>query len=251
MPNLKDVDFGARALFTTRTLNNAAIRDLELVRARRALAYLKAKIGNVAMRNLLKDDLDRTQARSREWVGASDGRWKWGSVELIVPGPGAMAFHSYFMTMMKEDRQLELRAGHPEHFMNVPLGAHAEVIENVGQDDLPWFIRLDFTPPDTEFPAPWDSAYPAEQRLGAFINDAHGLRIGSAIHEMRDAADGLHIKLTIILPEAAPDALVDGHLQHFAVEFRNWTRLADDKAQLETNGDRLSSEAHEHCSRSD
>lgn len=227
MPDPINIDFGARALIAGRTLCDAAIRDIELARARRALAYLKAKIGNAAMRDLLKDDIEQTQARNREWVKASNGRWKWGSLELVVPGPGAAAFHEYFMTMMKEDRELELRAGHPEHFMNVPLGPHAEVIENVGHDDLPWFIRLDFTPPCTEFPAPWDPAYPAEHRLGAFINDAEGLRIGSAIHEMRDANDGLHVKLTIILPDAAPDALIEGHLHHFAVEFRNWTHGAN------------------------
>ena len=230
MADPTDIDFGARALIAGRTLDNAAIRDIELTRARRALAYLKAKIGNAAMRDLLKDDLDHTQARNRAWVEASSGRWKSGSLELVVPGPTAAAFHGYFMTMMKEDRQPELRAGHPEHFMNVPLGPHAEVIENVGQDDLPWFIRLDFMPPDTEFPAPWDPAYPAEHRLGAFINDADGLRIGSAIHEMRDIEDGLHIKLTIVLPNAAPDVLIEGHLQHFAVEFRNWTRMAEERA---------------------
>lgn len=108
--------------------------------------------------------------------------------------------------------------------------AHAwrrtEVIENVGQDDLPWLIRLDFTAPDVKFPTAWDPAYPAEHRLGAIINDGDGLRIGSAIHEMRDAEEGLHVKLTIHLPEAAPDRLVVGHLHHFSVEFRNWTRAA-------------------------
>ena len=223
MSDPTSTDFGARALIAGRTFDDAAIRGIELTRARRALAYLKAKIGNAAMRDLLKDDVSQTQARNRAWVEASGGRWKSGSLELVVPGPGAAAFHGYFMTMMKEDRQPELRAGHPEHFMNVPLGPHAEVIENVGQDDLPWFIRLDFTSPDAEFPAPWDPTYPAEHRLGAFINDADGLRIGSAIHEMRDTEDGLHVKLTIILPDAAPDHFIEGHLQHFAVEFRNWT----------------------------
>lgn len=230
MPDPADTGFGARALIAGQMLDISAIRDIELTRARRALAYLKAKIGNAAMRDLLKDDLDHTQARNRAWVEASGGRWRWGSLELVVPGPAAAVFHGYFMTMMKEDRQPELRAGHPEHFMNVPLGSHAEVIENVGQDDLPWFIRLEFTSPDAEFPAPWDPAYPAEHRLGALINDADGLRIGSAIHEMRDAEDGLHVKLTIILPDAAPDALIQGHLQHFAVEFRNWTRVANERA---------------------
>ena len=232
MSDPTNIDFGARARIGARTLDDAAIRDIELTRARSALAYLKDRIGNGAMRDLLKEDTDRSQVRTREWVRASSGRWKWGSLELTVPDPRAATFHEFFMTMMKEDRQPELRAGHPEHFMNVPLGPHAEVIENVGQDDLPWFIRLDFTPPDAEFPAPWDPAYPPDHRLGAFINDADGLRIGSAIHEMRDAADGLQIKLTVILPDAAPDALVEGHLRHFAVEFRNWTRAAQERSQL-------------------
>ncbi len=225
-----DTEFHARAIIAGRTLSDAAIRDIELARARRALAYLKAKIGNVGMRALLENDLEETRARNRAWVEASDGRWKSGVVELVVPGPSAAAFHTFFMTMMGEDRQAELRAAHPEHFMNVPLGPHAEVIENVGQDDQPWFIRLDFTPRDGLFPTAWDPAYPAEHRLGAIINDVDELRIGSAIHEMRDADDGLHVKLTIHLPEAAPDALVVGHLHHFSVEFLNWTRAAMEKA---------------------
>lgn len=230
MPEFDDADFAAFAHIGDHKLDDGDIREIELARSRRGLAYLKARIGNAGMRELLKEDLNHTQARNRSWVEASGGRWKSGVVELVVPGPGAAAFHAFFMTMMREDRQPELRAAHPEHFMNVPLGPHAEVIENVGQDDLPWFIRLDFTAPDAEFPTAWDPAYPAEHRLGAIINDADGLRIGSAIHEMRDAADGLHIKLTIHLPEAAPDAFVTGHLHHFSVEFRNWTRAAMEAA---------------------
>ena len=50
------------------------------------------------------------------------------------------------------------------------------------------------------------------------------------MHEMRDTADGTEIKFTIILPDAAPDALLDGHLRHFAVEFRNWTRMAREQS---------------------
>lgn len=230
MPEQADIDFPARAHIGDLALADADIRDIELARSRRALAYLKARIGNAGMRDLLADDLDRTRARNSAWVEASGGRWKSGTVELVVLGPGAADFHGFFMAMMKEDRQPELRAAHPEHFMNVPLGPHAEVIENVGQDDLPWFIRLAFTAPDAAFPTPWDPIYPAEHRLGAIINDADGRRIGSAIHEMRDAEDGLHIKLTIHLPEAAPDALITGHLHHFSVEFRNWTRAAMETA---------------------
>lgn len=226
MTRYDDEHYTARVLIGSVALDNQAIRDIELARARRALAYLKAKIGNDAMRELLQDDLDSTTERSRQWVDASDGEWKSGVMELIVPGPGAEAFHAWFFQMMGQDRQTDLRAAHPEHFLNRPLGKHAEVIENIGQDDLPWHIKLDFTPPDAEFPTEWDPDYPVSTRLGAIINDAEGRRIGSAIHEMRDADDGLHIKLTIHLPRAAPNELIIGHLHHFSVEFRNWTRMA-------------------------
>lgn len=32
----------------------------------------------------------------------------------------------------------------------------------------------------------------------------------------------MQAKLTIILPSAADSSLVEGHLNHFTVEFRNW-----------------------------
>jgi hypothetical protein len=106
MPEYRDADYSAVALIDGRALDNAAIRDIE--RARGALAYLKNRIGNTAMRTLLKDDLARTQARNRAWVEASSGRWKAGSVEFVVPGPGAGAFHAWFMRAMKEDRHARL-----------------------------------------------------------------------------------------------------------------------------------------------
>ena len=46
------------------------------------------------------------------------------------------------------------------------------------------------------------------------------------MHEMKDGEDGTHIRLTITLPQSAPENLVRGHLEHFAVEFSNWTRHA-------------------------
>ena len=51
-------------------------------------------------------------------------------------------------------------------------------------------------------------------------------RISTVVHEMRDAEDGLQLKLTVHLPEAAPEALIEGHLHHYMIEWRNWTRMA-------------------------
>ena len=173
---------------------------------------------------LLSDELRQTADRIAAWARASNGAWRTGVLELVVPGPSASAFHRFFMTMMQENRQGDLRAGHPDHFMNIPLGPRAEVIENIGEDDLPWFIELEFTADASRFPKEWDESYP--ERLGALIRNIDGVLIGSAMHEMKDAEDGTHIRLTIVLPEAAPERLVRGHLEHFAVEFGNWTRAA-------------------------
>ncbi len=212
------------ALIGSDRLEVADIAKLELARAKGALAFLKAKIGNDRMRELLADEVRLSADQTAAWAKASDGQWQVGSLELVVPGPSAKAFHGYFMAMMKEDRQVELRAGHPDHFMNVPMGLRAEVIENVGEDNLPWFIHLEFTADPSSFPIGWDDSYP--ERLGALIRNIDGVLIGSAMHEMKDAPDGTHIRLTIILPTAAPEHLVRGHLEHFAVEFGNWTRRA-------------------------
>ena len=74
------------------TLAQQDIRDLELARARHALAYLKQKLGNDAMRQLLDDDLRAMMAKVRGWVEMSAGVWQSGTVTLTVPGPSASAF---------------------------------------------------------------------------------------------------------------------------------------------------------------
>ena len=55
MNSATDLGFTAKALIGNAHLTNQDILDAELDRARHALAYLKAKIGNDAMRELLAD----------------------------------------------------------------------------------------------------------------------------------------------------------------------------------------------------
>lgn len=178
------------------------------------------------MRELLADDLAETTKRSEAFAAESLG-WKSADFTLVLPGPDAATFHPFFLSLMKQGRERELRAGHPDHFLNhaVQGGAGgAQVIENLGSDDLPWYIELTFTTDQEKYLVSWDDSYP--ERVGALLFNSNGTQIGSAMHEMRDTSDGMEIKSTIILPDAAPDALLDGHLRHFAVEWRNWARLA-------------------------
>ncbi len=71
-------EFRAVAAIGDERLDDRAIRDAELERARHALAYLKGKLGNDAMRRLLDDDLRAMAAQVRGWVDASGAHGKAG-----------------------------------------------------------------------------------------------------------------------------------------------------------------------------
>ena len=220
---MKDVSFTVTATVDGERFDYRAIRDEELARGRHALAYLKKRIGKVGLHDLLASDIATMTGQVRDWVEASGGRWRTGVVELIVPGPRAADFHRWYDRAMAERRETVLRAGHPEHFVLSPGDHGIEVIENIGETELPWRIFYRALPDDA-FPMPWDEDYSV--RFGAEIVDGDGLRVGYTMHQGRDATDGMHLLMRTLLPEAAPQTIVDRHLRHFAIEFTNWTRAA-------------------------
>ena len=221
-----DQDFLARAIVAGEPpFTNADIRARELERARHALAYLKRRLGNEAMRDLLRDDLAQMTAQVQGWVRASGGAWQTGSVELILPGPSAEEFRAWYDRAMANAWEPKLRAGHPEHFVSHPDAAGTiEVIENIGETDLPWRVFYRSLPPDAAYPSAWDPRYPVH--FGAELVDAEGLRVGFSMRELLDADDGLHLKLTSHLPAAMPRELMRRHLHHFSIEYRNWAWFA-------------------------
>lgn len=221
---MDDRTLPALAVIGEERLTNRDIRALELDRARHALAYLKGKLGNDAMRFLLGDDLQAMTAKVRGWVEASGGAWRGGSVQLAVPGPSAQAFQDWYVAVMAEGREADLRAGHPEHFVSHPLPGTVEVVENIGETKLPWRVFYRALPADADFPMPWDPGYALH--YGMEILDSDGLRVGYSMRQSRDEDDGLHLRFTTFLPRVAPPELVRRHLNHFAIEFRNWTRAA-------------------------
>ncbi len=214
----------AAAVIGEEQIANRDIRDLELERARHALAYLKCKLGNDGMRRLLDDDLQAMTVKVRGWVEASGGAWQSGSVTLAVPGPSAQTFQDWYVAAMTGGREAELRAGHPEHFVSHPRPGTVEVVENIGETELPWRVFYRALPESADFPMPWDVGYALH--YGMEILDSDGLRVGYSMRQSRDQADGLHLRFTTFLPKAAPPDLVRRHLNHFAIEFRNWTRMA-------------------------
>ena len=219
-----DAGFRARAGLPGGPLTDADILRLELGRARHALAYLKARLGNDRMRDLAADDTAVMTSQVQAWMRESAGAWQSASMELVVSGPPAAAFKQWYADLFARDRQEILRAGHPEHFVNHSSGSGGvEVIENVGETDLPW--RIFYEPvDDAELPVPWDPGYPV--RFASQLRGPDGQLTGYTLHAGRDADDGMHLRMTTVLPARAPAELAERHLCHYAIEFRNWAEAA-------------------------
>jgi hypothetical protein len=200
-------------------LNDHDLQSIELDRAHKALAYLKNKIGDGIV-PLLQEELDISTAQMERYAADSNGEWKSGFVVVKFDGVGAQELHDFFMGMVKAKDELALRAAHPEHFLTRIKASGPEIIENVGADDYPWYINGAFSPIDQTIPGTADSEYPIGFALT--IRSVSGMVVGYALHELRDTKDGMQAKLTIVLPKTAPDRLIRGHSEHFAVEFRNW-----------------------------
>ena len=202
-------------------LSDQDIRNMELVRARRALAFLKNKLGSDGMRSLIEEEINASTTQAEKWADESNGEWKSGVVVIEMPGMKAERFHGWFISMIKNCDVSGLRAAHPDHYLNniLPDG-QPEVIENVGEFEYPWHIILNLTKMDSTIPVLADKDYPIG--FAGIIKSKNGKLIGYATHELRDQKDGMQAKLTIILPKTSPDALIRGHLNHFSIEFRNW-----------------------------
>lgn len=220
--------------FTGDILGNDKVKDMDLRRSHKALTFIKSKFHQY-VKEFLKDELALTTAKSEGYVAESQGKWKSGYTDVIMPGLTYEEYHSWFMGRLAAHDEIALQMGHPDHYLNAMSKTEAktvEIIENLGEDDLPWYLIGEFVDADT-VPLERDMEYPEEFCLK--IKSSNGIVLGYAAHEFKNDENGdCDIKLTIILPEKAPDSLVVGHLNHFTVEFRNWysMALAEKQGQL-------------------
>ncbi|BCZ47261.1 hypothetical protein psyc5s11_33280 [Clostridium gelidum] len=221
MNTTKNSPYSATAYIGEECLTDQDIQNIELVRARRSLAFLKNKIGNDAMVTLIEEELNAATIQTEKWANESNGEWKSGFVVMEMPGVSAEQFHSWFIGMMERNEGSALGVAHPDHYLNRMLpDGRGEVIENLGEFEYPWHMFLNFTDIDSTIPVLADKDYPIG--FAAIVKSTNGKIIAYALHELRDHKDGMQAKLAIILPKAAPDTLIRGHLNHFSIEFRNW-----------------------------
>ncbi len=160
------------------------------------------------MRRLLAADTAYMTAHVRDWVSVSAGKWRSAEVTLALPGPGAELFRDWYAQVVSERRSAAMRAGHPEHYLNTPGSDGIEVIEPIGETDLPWRIFYRTIDPAAELPVVWPSNFPV--RFAAEIVDEDELVVGYSLRALRNVENGMEIgveRLALPRPTICPGYL--------------------------------------------
>ncbi|MEU8628780.1 hypothetical protein [Streptomyces sp. NPDC048669] len=200
-----------------------SIDDFELFYARRALDRLRTRLGHQGLLDLLAEDIEEGNAFLRESARTSDGEFKAGTTVLTAQGLTSGAFLAW-MDEAFAGNESALLAAHPEHYVMGTDAIGARVVENIGPhvcsfymggwgtDAMAWAADAAELLPESEFPRKMSS--------NLFLPD--GTVVGRALIQFGDTSDGFTADLTVYFPVTCPDDVLEHHLRHYAVEFRNW-----------------------------
>ncbi|WP_406458564.1 hypothetical protein OG782_36555 [Streptomyces sp. NBC_00876] len=205
-----------------------SIDDFELFYARRALDRFRTRLGRQGLLDLLAADIEEGNAFLRDGAAASDGRFTAGTTVLTTRGLTSGAFLAWMDKAFAGDENA-LLAAHPEHYVMTP-GAYGSfnVVENIGPhvcsfymggwgtDAMAWAEDADELLPESDFP----------HKMSSNLFLADGTVVGRALTQFGDTADGFTASLTVYAPTACPQDVLEHHLRHYAVEFRNWITAA-------------------------
>ncbi|WP_329064202.1 hypothetical protein [Amycolatopsis sp. NBC_01480] len=199
-----------------------SIDDFELFYARRALRILKSRLGHQGLLDLLAKDIDKGNAFLRECAQASDGAFAGGTIVLSADGLSSKDFVTWLSKAFADEDVLI--AAHPEHwaFSEQP-GSGVNVVETIGSHlssfymagwgaEAPaWAAESDAVLPESKFPL----------KMAADLVLGDGTVIGRVLCQFGDTTTGFDTALTVYVPQTCKE-VVEQHLRHFSVEFRNW-----------------------------
>ncbi|MCX5401371.1 hypothetical protein [Streptomyces sp. NBC_00102] len=200
-----------------------SIDDFELFYARRAVDRFRTLLGRQGLLDLLAPDIEEGNAVLRESARTSGGAFKGGTTVLATKGLTSAEFLAWMDRAFAGDERT-LLAAHPEHYVMGTDEIGARVVENIGPhvadfymggwgtDALAWTEDAAELLPESEFP----------RKMSSNLFLADGTVVGRALIQFGDTADGFTANLTVYFPVTCPDEVLDHHLRHYAVEFRNW-----------------------------
>ncbi|MDJ0392937.1 hypothetical protein QMK17_06285 [Rhodococcus sp. G-MC3] len=201
---------------------DGSIAGFELTSARRALSLLKSKLGRDSLLELLKNEIDAGTAFLRTEIERSAGEEETGTTTLNARGITANEFTTWLSRAF--GREDVLIAGHPEHYAIHAGSGGVNIVETLGDYVCSFYMH------------PWDDAATAEVELPADGEAPQGRRsrmaledgtvIGSISNSFTDVPGGFVARLSVTLPATCGPEVIEHHLEHFAVEFRNWILAA-------------------------
>jgi hypothetical protein len=213
--------------------DDRAIDGFELFSAHRALKLLKSSLGRVRLLELLRDDIAYGDAFLRDHLNRSGSRQVTGVTTLRAHGISSSEFARWLAQAFQ--REDVLLAAHPEHYSihNEP-GGSVNIVETLDDKVCSFYM------------AGWDASVATAEELRSAAEDGADARrsrmvledgtvIGSISNQFRDDRDGFTVRLSVTLPATCAPTVIDQHLEHFAVEYRNWILAA--AAELATATD--------------
>ncbi|GAA1483174.1 hypothetical protein GCM10009624_36140 [Gordonia sinesedis] len=187
---------------------------------RNTLTTMKAHLGPAGIYALLRRDLAISATSTRAAVAVSRGRRSFAVTRLEAPGRSAERFADWFTAMTLQDRQSEMVAACPDHYLLRRLAdGRQEVVETTGGSPTASRFIVDYDRTE-DLSIPIDSAYPVQVAGQALLDD--GTVIGGVRHQFRDRDGALDALLTVEFPAAVPARMIREHRWHLAVEFGNW-----------------------------
>ncbi|ROQ69088.1 hypothetical protein EDD93_3584 [Streptomyces sp. 840.1] len=203
---------------------SGSIDDFELFYARRALDRFRTLLGRQGLLDLLAADIEEGNAFLREAARTSCGEFHAGTTVLQARGLTSGEFLEWMDGAFAGGDERPLLAAHPEHYAMGTDEIGARVVENIGPhvcsfymggwgtSAMAWAEDADELLPESE--------YPRKMSSNLFLED--GTVVGRALIQFGDTADGFTANLTVYFPTSCPQDVLDHHLRHYAVEFRNW-----------------------------
>ncbi|MFF7332000.1 hypothetical protein ACIQU5_19440 [Streptomyces sp. NPDC090306] len=203
---------------------SGSIDDFELFYARRALDRFRTRLGRQGLLDLLAADIEEGNAFLRECARTSGGAFNGGTTVLRARGLTSGEFLEWMDAAFAGKDERPLLAAHPEHYAMGTDTIGARVVENIGPhvcsfymggwgtDAMAWAADAAELLPESEFPRKMSS--------NLFLED--GTVVGRALIQFGDTAEGFTASLTVYFPVSCPQDVLDHHLRHYAVEFRNW-----------------------------
>lgn len=204
-----------------RHFGDADVNDWELRASRRALANIKHLLYEQKMLNLTSAQCDARDRYFKDILEESNGGWRECRTDMHISDvklEEVMAGRKWLMAKTREERALTaLLPAHPEHYAVPFYEGEESIVETVGDhmarlrlntvEEVPTFVH-----------AFGDNEFDARKPTACKLQD--GTPIFYVLHESRNTAAGCHLRLRFIFPEKVPQAMIDQHAEHLAIEFR-------------------------------